>query len=31
MSAHNIAGMKVALLLTDGVDLVELTSAWKAV
>ncbi|WP_454699408.1 type 1 glutamine amidotransferase domain-containing protein [Arthrobacter humicola] len=31
MSAHNIAGKKVAFLLTDGVEQVELTSPWKAV
>ena len=31
MSAHNIAGKKVAFLLTDGVEQVELTSPWNAV
>ena len=28
MSQHNIAGKKVAFLLTDGVEQVELTSPW---
>jgi protease I len=31
MSEHNIAGKKVAFLLTDGVEQVELTSPWQAV
>jgi protease I len=31
MSEHNIAGKKVAFLLTDGVEQVELTSPWNAV
>ncbi|XAS63698.1 type 1 glutamine amidotransferase domain-containing protein [Micrococcaceae bacterium Sec5.8] len=31
MSEHNIAGKKVAFLLTDGVEQVELTSPWDAV
>lgn len=31
MSQHNIAGKKVAFLLTDGVEQVELTSPWNAV
>lgn len=31
MSGHNIAGKKVAFLLTDGVEQVELTSPWNAV
>ncbi|MCP9001514.1 hypothetical protein NFC73_17535 [Pseudarthrobacter sp. RMG13] len=31
MSGHNIAGKKVAFLLTDGVEQVELTSTWNAV
>jgi protease I len=31
VSAHNIAGKKVAFLLTDGVEQVELTSPWNAV
>ncbi|WP_159700142.1 type 1 glutamine amidotransferase domain-containing protein [Arthrobacter sp. 18067] len=31
MSEHNIAGKKVAFLLTDGVEQVELTSPWHAV
>jgi protease I len=31
MSQHNIAGKKVAFLLTDGVEQVELTGPWDAV
>lgn len=31
MSEHNIAGKKVAFLLTHGVEQVELTSPWNAV
>lgn len=31
MSEHNIAGKKVAFLLTDGVEQIELTSPWNAV
>ena len=31
MSDHNISGKKVAFLLTDGVEQVELTSPWNAV
>ncbi|MCU1554293.1 MAG: intracellular protease, PfpI family, partial [Arthrobacter sp.] len=31
MSEHNIAGKKVAFLLTDGVEQVELTGPWDAV
>ncbi|MDR7082494.1 protease I [Arthrobacter ginsengisoli] len=31
MSGHNISGKKVAFLLTDGVEQVELTSPWNAV
>ena len=31
MSEHSIAGKKVAFLLTDGVEQVELTSPWQAV
>ena len=31
MSEHNISGKKVAFLLTDGVEQVELTSPWNAV
>lgn len=31
MSAHQITGKKVAFLLTDGVEQIELTSPWKAV
>ena len=31
MSGHNIAGKKVAFLLTDGVEQIELTSPWNAV
>src|SRR4029453_14757802 len=31
MSEHNIAGKRVAFLLTDGVEQVELTSPWDAV
>lgn len=31
MSEHNIAGKKVAFLLTDGVEQVELTSPWQAI
>ena len=31
MSEHNIAGKRVAFVLTDGVEQVELTSPWKAV
>jgi protease I len=31
MSEHNIAGKKVAFLLTDGVEQIELTSPWDAV
>lgn len=31
MSTHNISGKKVAFLLTDGVEQVELTSPWNAV
>ena len=31
MPGHNIAGKKVAFLLTDGVEQVELTSPWSAV
>lgn len=31
MSGHNIAGKKVAFLLTDGVEQVEPTSPWNAV
>ncbi|KPN21871.1 MULTISPECIES: type 1 glutamine amidotransferase domain-containing protein [Arthrobacter] len=31
MSAHDISGKKVAFLLTDGVEQVELTSPWEAV
>ncbi|UVJ41676.1 type 1 glutamine amidotransferase domain-containing protein [Arthrobacter sp. CJ23] len=31
MPGHNIAGKKVAFLLTDGVEQVELTSPWNAV
>jgi protease I len=31
MSEHSIAGKKVAFLLTDGVEQVELTSPWNAV
>jgi protease I len=31
MSEHSIAGTKVAFLLTDGVEQVELTSPWQAV
>ena len=31
MSEHNIAGKKVAFLLTDGVEQIELTSPWQAV
>ncbi|MET3369706.1 MULTISPECIES: type 1 glutamine amidotransferase domain-containing protein [Paenarthrobacter] len=31
MSEHNITGKKVAFLLTDGVEQVELTSPWQAV
>jgi protease I len=31
VSQHNIAGKKVAFLLTDGVEQVELTSPWNAV
>jgi protease I len=30
MSEHSIAGKKVAFLLTDGVEQVELTSPWQA-
>ena len=31
MTMHNISGKKVAFLLTDGVEQVELTSPWEAV
>ncbi|MBP3035072.1 type 1 glutamine amidotransferase [Arthrobacter sp. zg-ZUI100] len=31
MSKHDISGKKVAFLLTDGVEQVELTSPWEAV
>ncbi|KNH22472.1 peptidase C56 [Arthrobacter sp. ZBG10] len=31
MSEHSISGKKVAFLLTDGVEQVELTSPWQAV
>lgn len=31
MSQHNLAGKRVAFLLTDGVEQVELTSPWNAV
>jgi deglycase len=31
MSGHSIAGKRVAFVLTDGVEQVELTSPWKAV
>ncbi|MEV8039649.1 MULTISPECIES: type 1 glutamine amidotransferase domain-containing protein [unclassified Arthrobacter] len=31
MSEHNISGKKVAFLLTDGVEQVELTGPWNAV
>lgn len=31
MSEHSIAGKKVAFLLTDGVEQIELTSPWQAV
>ena len=31
MAEHNISGKKVAFLLTDGVEQVELTSPWNAV
>jgi protease I len=31
VSEHNIAGKKVAFLLTDGVEQVELTSPWNAI
>lgn len=31
MSGHNIAAKKVAFLLTDGVEQMELTSPWNAV
>ena len=31
MSEHTIAGKKVAFLLTDGVEQIELTSPWQAV
>ena len=31
MSEHSISGKKVAFLLTDGVEQVELTSPWEAV
>ena len=31
MSEHTIAGKKVAFLLTDGVEQIELTSPWNAV
>ena len=31
MAGHNIAGKRVAFLLTDGVEQVELTSPWSAV
>ena len=31
MSAHDISGKKVACLLTDGVEQIELTSPWQAV
>ena len=31
ISQHNISGKKVAFLLTDGVEQVELTSPWNAV
>ncbi|WP_426227118.1 type 1 glutamine amidotransferase domain-containing protein [Pseudarthrobacter sp. DSP2-3-2b1] len=31
MSEHSIAGKKVAFLLTDGVEQIELTSPWEAV
>ncbi|MHA7153940.1 type 1 glutamine amidotransferase domain-containing protein [Arthrobacter sp. TMN-50] len=31
MSPHNISGKKVAFLLTDGVEQIELTSPWDAV
>ncbi|MEA2292227.1 MAG: protease [Solirubrobacteraceae bacterium] len=31
MSEHNIAGKRVAFVLTDGVEQVELTSPWNAV
>lgn len=31
MSQHDISGKKVAFLLTDGVEQVELTSPWEAV
>ena len=31
MSEQSIAGKKVAFLLTDGVEQVELTSPWQAV
>ena len=31
MSEHNLSGKKVAFLLTDGVEQVELTSPWDAV
>ncbi|WP_247045300.1 type 1 glutamine amidotransferase domain-containing protein [Arthrobacter rhizosphaerae] len=31
MSTHNISGKKVAFLLTDGVEQIELTSPWNAV
>lgn len=31
MSGHSIAGKRVAFVLTDGVEQVELTSPWKAI